>query len=231
MHPHWAATPAWKLSALFALVLCPSGNLHSHPADLSHLRVKVVPQSVELRFSLNVSTMERIGKVDADGDKVVTAAELDAFLPQATDFLRRTVSFSINAHDPKPLTLVSHEYVWPKPQETRIDAGNASAFYVDFTFVQPAAPIVEDVWLGFEWFTDLGQAHVTQAIFSQQGRHDEAVDFTVAEPEYLWDTGWTPEDIPPAAPRQWVWAAGGGVVVAGLLAVWFMARLGPAKLV
>jgi hypothetical protein len=171
----------------------------AHSADISHLRVKLEPQRVEFRFSLNVATLARILVVDADQNDTVTLAELDQAAPVVSEFLRKHVLVSINDQETDLGTFRSHECIWPNPGQNPVTRPEAGQRFVDFTLVKEWPGGVQDVWVGFQWFEQLGNLHNLSATFAQAGEHDTPVDFTVAEPEYLYDTGWeVPAPTPPS---------------------------------
>jgi hypothetical protein len=205
-------------------------SAHAHPADLSHLRVKLERDQVEFRFSLNLATVARITTLDTDQSHTITVAEIDKTVPAVREFLLKAVLVSINDDDASLGSFTGHECIWPNPETSVITTPDAGQRYVDFTFVMPWPKGVREVWLGLQWFPQLGDQHTTQAIYHRPGEHDHAVEFSLNEPEYLYDTGWT-EEVPAAAsppepptPMREPWSRGwlllGGLVLVMLWRWW-----------
>lgn len=178
--------------------------VHSHPADISHLRVRVEHESVDLRFSLNIATLARVVRIDANKDNQVTFGEIETAAPFVRDFLMRSTLISINDEETSVDEFKSFECVWPNPRNTTLTPQDAGQRFVDFHFHRPWTSGVIDVWLGFKVFEQLGDLHTIQCIYQQPGEHDTPVSFSQHEPEYLYDTGWTATASPPAsdAPAQ-----------------------------
>ena len=179
------------LRVLFILSLSIS-MLSAHPADVSQLRVRVEHERVEFRFSLNIAAIARLVTIDSNQDNKVTFAEIEAAVPAVRDFFVQSVLVSINDTEVNVGDFTGHECVWPNAKNTELTPQDAGQRFVDFTFSKPWPKGVEDVWLGFKVFERLGDLHTIQCIFQQPGEHDTPVDFSSNEPDYLYDTGWTP---------------------------------------
>ncbi|MBL9146962.1 MAG: hypothetical protein JNM99_24980 [Verrucomicrobiaceae bacterium] len=161
-----------------------------HPADVSYLRVRVEHDSVDLRFSLNVATLARIVRIDANGDNQVTFDEIEKAVPAVREFLTRSTLVSINDRETTAGEFKNYECVWPSPKDSMLGPQDAGQRFVDFHFHQPWPSGVVDVWLGFKVFEQLGDLHTIQCIYQQPGEHDTPVSFSQHEPEFLYDTGW-----------------------------------------
>lgn len=167
----------------------------SHPSDVSQMRVKVAQQRLDVRLTMNLLTLTRIVVIDTDSNQRITPEEIAKAAPVAAEFLRKKVMVAINDIDADLGTFDNYESVWPNAETEEVTDQDASQRYVDFHFSQRRPEGVKDVWLGFQFFAELGPLHTVQAIFQQPGQPDHPVEFSQYEPEYLYDTGWTEVDF------------------------------------
>ena len=199
-----------------------------HPADISHLRVRVEHDRIEFRFTLNLASMSRIVAVDGNGDEQITFGEIAAAAPAMRDFLAKGTLVKINNTPASLGDFTGHSCFWPNAQTTIVTPPDQAQRFVDFNFVKPWSQGVEDVWIGFKLFEHLGDLHVIQCIYQQPGEHDTPVEFSSYEPDYLYDTGWSaiatvtaPPVLKPTAVARTVpmsWIAALGAVVVSLIA-------------
>lgn len=173
----------------------------AHPADVSQLRVKVAPQRLEFRLTLNLFCLREIVEIDRDSNGAISRKEIEISEPVIRDFLVKNVLVAINDADsdlgePRPC-----ECLWPNSGEVEIGPPDFPQRFVDFVFVKPWQPVIEDVWIGFNIFELLGEQHTVQAVFEQDGGLHE-VGFSLFEPEYLYDTGYMKDAIQPAASTE-----------------------------
>lgn len=177
----------------------------AHPADISHLKVKVEPQRIEFRLTFNLYTLQQFHRLDSDNDGKITKQELDAGELPLRDYLAKHVLITINGEDSDLGAARQMERMWPADSAgSDVAASDFPQRFVDFTFVKDVVPVVETVWIGFNIFKETGELHVVQAVFEQDGRPAE-VTFSLYEPEYLWDTGFPePQNAPvePAPPPE-----------------------------
>jgi hypothetical protein len=147
------------------------------------------------------------------------------------DYLKKKVLISINETETDIGTFRGYECVWPNSANEAITDRDASQRSVDFSFTKPWTGGVQDVWLGFQIFAEVGDQHSVQAIFAQEGQPESPVEFSQREPEYLYDTGWDAESAPPSPapkvtppPQRWWAAAFGGLALVGVLCAWLKKR-------
>jgi hypothetical protein len=171
-----------------------TSTLSAHPADVSQLRVHVEHERIEFRFTINVAAISRVVRIDSNHDNQITFSEITAAVPIMRDFLTRTTLVTINNESANLGDFVKNECFWPHPETSTITPQEEGTRFVDFNFTKPWPKGVEDVWLGFKVFEQLGDLHVIQCLYQQPGQHDTPVDFTATEPEYLYDTGWAAAD-------------------------------------
>ncbi len=203
----------------------------AHPADVTHLLVKIQRHQVEVRLTFNLLTLMRFAPVDSDQNGELTLDELAAAEPQLDSFLEERIPISINRRDGTRLDLLqAMRPVWPASEKPIVKAAEYDTHWIDVDCRLFSEALVEDVWIGFEFFEDTGYAHTIQGFFEQEGNRLE-VPFTVQEPEFLYDTGFKPGDEPPPATAsddaaaQWniVWTAAGLILIA-LLGGWRVMR-------
>ena len=164
---------------------------HGHPADISHLKVKVEPQRIEFRLTFNLYTLQQFHRLDTDSDGKITKQELDAGELPLREYLAKHVLITINGEDSDLGDARQMERMWPADSAgSDVVAPDFPQRFVDFTFVKDVVPVVETVWIGFNIFKETGELHAVQAVFEQEGAPTE-VSFSLYEPEYLWDTGFS----------------------------------------
>lgn len=218
--------PGWLLPVVLhsSLVAC-----SAHPADVSQLRVKVEPQRLEFRLTLNLFCLRRMIEMDGNKDGRIARPEIERAESAVRRFLLHNVLVTINDTDtdlgtPRPI-----ECLWPNSDTTEVSEPDFPQRFVDFVFVRPWQSVIEDVWIGFNTFDRLGEQHTVQAIYQQDGAFHE-VGFSLFEPEYLYDTGYSSQSLTPAAtersggkaivrsrtvPLQWSAAIGIAAIAAG----------------
>lgn len=221
----------WENIVVGAMCLLVSSSAQAHPADVTHLLVKVDRHRVEVRLTFNLLTLMRFVPIDADQNGELTLVELKAAEPKLDSFFAERIPISINGSDETRLSpLGPMRPVWPTSEKTVIKAAEYDSHWLDVDCMLPSKALVEDVWIGFEFFEETGYAHTIQGFFEQDANRLE-VPFTVAEPEFLYDTGFKPGDEPlptgtleePAARSTLIWTAAGLIFMA-LPGAWMLMR-------
>jgi hypothetical protein len=169
------------------LFLLPTFWASAHPADISHLRVAIGAAEVEYRFTLNLASIDKIQQLDADQDGKITFGEVQSALPAAQAFVKESTLVAVNYEDTDLGTFTSYDYLWPEPETSTLLPTELAARLVDIGFRKTYSAAVADVWLGFQWFDQLGDLHAIEGHFKQPGQPDTPVKFSVTEPEYLFD--------------------------------------------
>ena len=175
---------------MLILIISLSGSAFSHPADISYLRVKVAPQRIEFRYSLNLATLARIARIDANGDNQVTFAEIKVLAPAVVAFLTASSRIAINDSSSSLGDFESYECIWPNAETTILTPHDADQRFVDFRFVQDWPQVVATLQLHFEGCQALGELHTIEATFERSGEPATPVTFSRAEPSFIYDTGW-----------------------------------------
>jgi hypothetical protein len=209
-HPTYVAWLALLLS--FVIRHTASG----HPADQSELRAKPQPHQLELRFTFNILTLTRFAKIDADGDAKISIAELDEAQPVLMNYLNQHIPIEINQQKAALGKKARFEYLWPNVATTPpMPEFEYAARNVDVTFVLPVEDrLLEDFWIGFEFFEQTGPMQTIRGVYEQDGVITE-VPFSVQEPEYTYDTGFADDPFvqeaekkkiepPPSEKRIWM---------------------------
>ena len=178
-------------AVLFWLLMWLAGVAGAHPSDVSQMRVHLGHDAVEFRLTLNVLTLSRIAVVDADHNRRITPQEIAHAVPAIVAWLKKQVLVSVNDTETDLGNFQRYECVWPHSDTAEVTDQEASQRFVDFNFIRPWPAGVREVWTGFQVFAQLGELHVVQAIYQQEGQPDLPVEFSLREPEYLYDTGWT----------------------------------------
>jgi hypothetical protein len=178
------------LVLLWLLVLGISA--HAHAPDTSYLRAVVSKHALELRFTFDLSTLYRIERLDSDNDGKVTRAEAEKVAPEIADFLRKSIVLEVNGKrtafgDLEPLG-------WPVDAGEVAEEKNYGQTLLHFTFAVSSPKIIEDFYVLYDVFAQLGAVHRAVANIEQEGKHWEVV-FTQFEPDYVYDTFWREEAI------------------------------------
>lgn len=174
------------------LLLAATAPAFGHLPDTSYARFKVGPERFEAKFSYDLAALERIAPgLDANGDRQVTDAELQAQAPAVSAFLREHVRLEIDGAKAD----------WGQPQPVVFPPGNGPAIaesqyhnagsLVNFVFVHRLAQPMADFWVQFDLFAILGQRHTVLGAIEQGGKEQEVL-FRDTEPDYLYDTGYLP---------------------------------------
>lgn len=181
-----------------ACVLC-VGGAAAHPADVTHILAKVDRQNVNVRLTFNLLTLMRFLPLDGDQNGELSLEELKLGEQGIADYLAERVLVSLNGgNDDRLSPLKSMRPVWPTSDSSVVKAEDYDKRWVDIEFDLPGGALVTEFWIGFEFFEDTGYEHTIQGFFEQDGKRLE-VPFTVAEPEFLYDTGLEREAVVPVA--------------------------------
>jgi hypothetical protein len=169
---------------------------HAHTADTSYLRATVSKHSLELRFTFDLATLYKIERLDKDGDGKVSRAEAESAAPSIASFLTQAVTLELNGEGAE--LGKSQPLGWPVDAGDFIEEKNYGQTLLHFTFRQDTANLIEDFYILYELYAQLGAAHRTIANIEQEGKNLEVV-FTQFEPDYLYDTFWLPGGEPVVA--------------------------------
>jgi hydrogenase/urease accessory protein HupE len=171
---------------LLTLLLC-VGRAFAHNPDTSYARVTITSSEVEFKFSYDLTTLQRITRLDTNADHQLSRAELEAATPAIQQFLRAHVLLGLNQHEAEFAEAVPP--AWPEDAGAAISESEFSQRLLSFTFRNPVLSAPEDVALTFDTFGQLGEAHTILGVFAWNGHEDEVI-FTRFEPDYLYDTGY-----------------------------------------
>ena len=188
------------LVCVFMLV---TRHAFAHNPDTSYARVAIADNQIEVRLTLDLFTLQKIRPVDADGDQLVTRAELDAAAPEVVKFLRDFVRLEIDGQ----LVNIGESSPASMPSGTG-DSIAAADWHtanglVTFTFHHLLRKPAHDVALLFDFFDTVGTRHTVLGAFEYRGRTEE-VTFTETEPDYLLDTAYAAgkNALPPSSNSQ-----------------------------
>jgi hypothetical protein len=178
---------SWLGSFLISLLLALAGRAFAHNLDTSYARVTITPQEVEFKFAYDLASLQRITRLDPDGDLQVSRAEIVAATPAIQQFLRARVFLGLNEQEAEFAEAVPP--VWPEDAGAAIPESDYHQRLLSFAFRNPVLSAPEAVTLTFDVFGQLGDAHTILGVFVWEGREDEVI-FTRFEPDYLYDTGY-----------------------------------------
>jgi hypothetical protein len=194
------ALAAWLLAA----------SAFAHNPDTSYARVAIAETRVEVRLVYDLFTLQKIAAVDADRDGQVTRDELQGAAPEIERFLRSRVHLEIDGASPALGDAAAPEWPREAPAAIAAAAWHSAAALIAFPFSRPLAQPARDVTVTFQFFDVFGDRHTVLGVFVHRGQTEE-VAFTREEPDYLFDTTYTPdgetprpEPAPGASLRRWV---------------------------
>jgi hypothetical protein len=171
---------------VIAGILLLDSTSFAHAPDTSYCKVFIHPNEVLCKFSYDIKTLQRITKLDANGDGVLSRAELEAAFPAIVRFLREHVYIDLNERESE--FAEAEPPVWPADAGAGIPTSDFGQRLVTVSFRNPLISAPEDVTLTFDFFDQLGDAHTVLGAFEWKGHEDEVI-FTRFEPDYLYDTG------------------------------------------
>jgi hypothetical protein len=170
------------------LWLCFAPLALAHSPDTSYCRITIGQHEVELKFTFDLATLQRIAAMDANGDEKLSYKELKAAAPKIQSFLRQHVYLDLNQREAE--FAEADPPSWPEDAGAGIPKSDFNQRLITFTFRNPVLSAPEDVTITFDFFEHLGSAHTVLGAFVWNG-HEEEVIFTRFEPDYLYDTGFT----------------------------------------
>ena len=149
--------------------------------------MEITPRLITFKFTYDVTTLQRITKLDADGNGQISRAEFETGSPAIERFLRAHVFLDFNQREAgfgpvDPPT-------WPADAGEAIPENDYGQRLLTFTFRNPVLSAPEDVALTFDFFGELGERHNVLGVFTWNGHEDDVI-FTRFEPDYLYDTGY-----------------------------------------
>ena len=185
-------SPVWLAFAI--AVLC-------HNPDTSYARVEIERDQVETKLTYDVFTLLTIVPLDDNGDRQVSRAELTKHLPKIGEFLDQRIDLVVNDEDASASLGTLEEFIWPPEAGDAIPEADyhAQNGLIHFRFVRNLAEVPQTVAIWFDFFETFGERHSILGAFILDGVED-AVPFTRFEPEFTYETGWTPSPPPSAEP-------------------------------
>jgi len=159
----------------------------AHNPDTSYVRVEIGPRLVTFKFTYDLTTLQRITRLDTDGDGKITRAEFEAGVPAIHRFIRAHIFLDLNQREaefgemePSP---------WPADATDGIAEREYGQRLLSCTFRNSVLSQPEDIALTFDFFGELGERHNVLGVFVCDGHEDDVI-FTRFEPDYLYDTGY-----------------------------------------
>jgi hydrogenase/urease accessory protein HupE len=173
----------FRFILLFAFV----ASAFAHSPDTSYCRVGIKSHEVEVKFTYDLLTLQRMTAIDTNGDEQVSQAELEGATPAIRSFLRRHIYLDLNQYEAG--LVEAGPPTWPDDANAAIPKSEYGWRLLSFTFRNAVLSAPEDVTITFDFFEQLGGAHTVLGAFVWKGREDEVI-FTRFEPDYLYDTGY-----------------------------------------
>ncbi len=185
----WAGYSLTLAPTIVGALLMLVASALAHNPDTSYLRVTLGEKEVELRFTLDIFSLQRIAVLDADGNLEVSRRELEAEAVTIFDYFREHVLFEI---DGKEADLGDASAIgWPDDIGDSVALERYHQDLVHFPFVKRVRDMPQDFYVGFDVFEALSERHKIIATVIHGEAQDE-IEFTMFEPDYLYDTGYRP---------------------------------------
>ncbi|HEV2695972.1 MAG TPA: HupE/UreJ family protein [Verrucomicrobiae bacterium] len=176
---------------MWLAILAGHTAVFAHSPDTSYAQVKLSDGQVAVRLTYDLFTLEKITKIDTDGDGKITRDELRKATPAIEKFLRAHVQLELNGG----ITDLGRlgELGWPSGQGDAIveNDWNSADGLIHFPFTKDVIETPQTAALAFDLFNYLGSQHTVLGTFAYDGQPLE-VSFTQTEPDYLFDTGFVP---------------------------------------
>jgi hypothetical protein len=188
------------LALLFLALLL--GTACAHDPDTSYARIRIQPDRLELRLTLDVFTLQLIvPKLDANADRALSRAELAAGLAAAREFFTAHVALQIDSR-PAPLGEPGEPF-WPLDATDPLPAEkwHDTTALISFPFDTKLSTRPKSVSLGFAVFDRLGDRHTILGTF-EAGSEPKQVIFNIAEPDYLFTIAPLATAPPASTPPQ-----------------------------
>ncbi|MDQ6631191.1 MAG: HupE/UreJ family protein [Verrucomicrobiota bacterium] len=170
------------------LFLLFTATAFAHNPDTSYCRVTITPHEIEWKFSYDLITLQRITKLDTNGDHKVSRTELKFAAPALQNFLRQHIYIDLNQREAE--FAEADPPAWPSDAGEAIAENEYGQRLLNFTFRNAVLSVPEDVTITFDFFEQLGGAHTILGVFAWNGHEDEVI-VTRFEPDYLYDTGYS----------------------------------------
>lgn len=170
----------------------------AHNPDTSYARIGISSNQVSFRLTYDLFTLSKIARLDDNGDRQVSRAELERHAPEIQDFLRRAIAIEVNDHESSLGEAAG--LTWPPDAGAAIHEQDyhSAAALIHFRFAQPLDDTPENVAITFNFFGDFGERHTVLGAFEYFGQVDEVL-FSRFEPDFDYYTGYEP----PLAKRLW----------------------------
>jgi len=162
-------------------------SVFAHNPDTSYARVEIGPRLVTFKFTYDLTTLQRITRLDRDGDGKIIRAEFEAGGPAIQRFIRAHIFLDLNQREAELGEMDSPS--WPEDAAGGIPERENGQRLLSFTFRNSVLSQPEDIALTFDFFGELGERHNVLGVFVCDGHEDDVI-FTRFEPDYLYDTGY-----------------------------------------
>src|ERR1051325_5436101 len=138
------------------LYLVASLTAIAHTPDTSYCRIAITAREVQSKFSFDISVLQRITKLDANDDGILSRPELETAYPKIINFFREHVYLDLNQReaefaDADPL-------IWPSDAPHGIPKSEFGQRIINITFRNPMLSAPEDVTITFDFFEQIGRA-------------------------------------------------------------------------
>ena len=144
------------LSSILLVLLLLGAGAGAHVSDTSLLRVRVLPDKLQLEANVDLLTLNRVVTLDANGDGSVTRAELLQAAPKLEEFFRQKLLLRFGGGAPALGHATPPE--WQAPKETAAE-GDLQSVHVNLAFERDLPAGTKGFRLESAVFDTFGPAH------------------------------------------------------------------------
>ena len=144
------------LSSILLVLLLLGAGAGAHVSDTSLLRVRVLPDKLQLEANVDLLTLNRVVTLDADGDGSVTRAELFQAAPKLEEFFRQKLLLRFGGGAPALGHATPPE--WQAPKETAAE-DDLQSVHVNLAFERDLPAGTKGFRLESAVFDTFGPAH------------------------------------------------------------------------
>jgi hypothetical protein len=188
--------PSFRLLLQTLICLLLGAHADAHVSDTSLLRVRVLPDKLQMEANVDLLTLNRVLKMDTDGDGLVTRGELMEAAPQLEGFFRKKLLLKVGEEPPFLGRAAVPE--WQSPKEAAAET-DLQSIHVNFGFERELPFGTKGFHLENEVFDVFGPTH--NVIFAViEGDATQQAVLTLETPGL--DYAFSPQSKPEAAPQN-----------------------------
>jgi hypothetical protein len=181
------------LLSMVMLVLF-SARSFAHPADVQNLRIKLLRDRAQLRFTFNLLILSRfLPNLDANHDGQLIPLELDLSKADLLQYLRANIHLTLNGKATLLPTSAHFQPLWPN-STLAVGEADFATRHLDLSFECEANPVLDNLGIKFTLWKEAGTLATIEATFEQEDFRTQ-IPFSMNEPDYVYHTGYGLDDL------------------------------------